>query len=132
MSKILVIEDDLPVLELVKIILDNEGYIVETVSDWRSVFEKIKEYKPDLIILDIFISGADGRVICKELKKSKTTINIPVILFSATNRLETYTKDSNAQGYLKKPFEVAELLDIVKKSLFLYPANSNWATQRRK
>ena len=115
MAKILVIDDDKPTLEIVKIILDNEGYVVETISDWCAVFEKIKEYKPDLIILDIFISGADGRVICKELKKSKTTTKIPVILFSATNRLEAYTKDSNAKGYLKKPFETVELVNIVKK-----------------
>ena len=117
MAKILIIDDDKPMLEIVKSILDNEGYVVETVSNWTIVFDKIRQYKPDLIILDIFISGSDGRVICKELKKSKTTTNIPVILFSATNRLEAYTKDSNAQGYLKKPFETADLLDIVKKCL---------------
>jgi DNA-binding response OmpR family regulator len=70
--------------------------------------------KPDLVILDIFIAGADGRVICKDLKKSKTTAHIPVILFSATKLLEDYTKDSNAQGNIKKPFNTKELIDIVK------------------
>jgi len=117
MARILVIDDDKPMLEIVKSILENEGYVVETISNWTIVFDKIRQYKPDLIILDIFIAGSDGRVICKELKKSKTTTNIPVILFSATNRLEAYTKDSNAQGYLKKPFETMELLDIVKEKL---------------
>ena len=117
MARILVIDDDKPMLEIVKSILDNEGYVVETISNWTIVFDKIRQYKPDLIILDIFISGSDGRVICKELKKSKTTTNIPVILFSATNRLEAYTKDSNAQGYLKKPFETMELVNIVKETL---------------
>jgi len=117
MARILVIDDDKPMLEMVKSILDNEGYVVETVSNWTIVFDKIRQYKPDLIILDIFISGSDGRVICKELKKSKTTTNIPVILFSATNRLEAYTKDSNAQGYLKKPFDTMELVNIVKEKL---------------
>jgi DNA-binding response OmpR family regulator len=118
MARILVVDDDKPTLEVVKTILDNEGFVVETISDWRGVFEKIKEYKPNLIILDIFIEGADGRVICKELKKSKTTTNIPVILFSATNRLEAYTKDSNAQGYLKKPFEIVDLINIVKEHVY--------------
>ena len=117
MARILVIDDDKPMLEIVKSILDNEGYVVETISNWTIVFDKIRQYKPDLIILDIFISGSDGRVICKELKKSKTTTNIPVILFSATNRLEAYTKDSNAQGYLKKPFDTMELIDIVREKL---------------
>jgi CheY-like chemotaxis protein len=117
MAKILVIDDDKPILDVVKTILDNEGYFVETISEWPGVFDRIKTYKPDLIILDIFISGADGRVICKELKKSKTTLHIPVILFSATNRLEAYTKDSNAQGYLKKPFETIDLINIVKECL---------------
>ena len=117
MAKILVIDDDKLILEGVKIILDKEGYVVETISDWPGVFEKIRVFKPDLIILDIFISGSNGRVICKELKKSKTTLHIPVILFSATNRLEDYTKDSNAQGCLKKPFQPAELRDVVKKWL---------------
>ena len=114
MAKILVIDDDKPILEVVKTILGMEGYDVETISNWPDVFEKIKKYKPDLVILDIFIAGADGRVICKDLKKSKTTAHIPVILFSATKRLEDYTKDSNAQGYIKKPFNTKELIDIVK------------------
>ncbi|MEO7961456.1 MAG: response regulator, partial [Ginsengibacter sp.] len=114
MAKILVIDDDKPILEVVQTILTGEGYEVETISDWAEVFGKIKSYKPNLIILDIFISGSDGRVICKELKKSRTTVNIPVILFSATRRLESYTKDSNAQGYLRKPFENAELLEIIR------------------
>jgi DNA-binding response OmpR family regulator len=115
MAKILVVDDDKPILEVVKTILENEGYDVEIISHWPDVFEKIKNYKPDLVILDIFIEEADGRVICKDLKKSKTTARIPVILFSATNRLEDYTKDSNAQGYLKKPFNTKELIDIVRK-----------------
>jgi CheY-like chemotaxis protein len=117
MAKILVVDDDKPTLDVVKFILENEGYTVDTVSDWKIVFDKISQYKPDLIILDIFISGADGRVICKELKKSKTTTKIPVILFSATNRLEAYTKDSGAQGCLKKPFENAELINIIKQNI---------------
>ncbi len=117
MAKILVIDDDKPILEVVQTILTNEGYDVETISDWPGVYDKIKSCKPDLVILDIFISGSDGRVICKELKKSKATVNIPVILFSATNRLESYTKDSNAQGYLKKPFEATDLLEIVRENL---------------
>jgi len=117
MAKILVIDDDIPLLEAVKIILESEAYEVETISDWTLVFDKIRQYKPDLIILDIFISGADGRVICKELKKSKTTTKIPVILFSAINRLEAYTRDSGAQGYLKKPFENVELIDIIKRNI---------------
>ncbi len=117
MAKILIIDDDVTILEVVKTVLSHEGYDVETVSDWPEVFGKIKSYKPDLVILDIFISGSDGRVICKELKKSKATLHIPVILFSATMRLESYTKDSNAQGFLRKPFETADLLDIVKANL---------------
>ena len=117
MHKILVIDDDKPMLEGVKTILNEEGYVIETISYWPRVFEKIREFKPHLIILDIFISGADGRVICKELKKSKTTLHIPVILFSASDRLEAYTKDSGAQGYLSKPFETAQLINIVKKCL---------------
>ncbi len=117
MAKILVIDDDKDILEVVKTILGNEGHDVETISEWPEVYGKIKLYKPDLVILDIFISGSDGRVICKELKKSKTTINIPVILFSASNRLESYTKDSNAQGFLKKPFQVNDLLEIVRENL---------------
>ncbi len=117
MAKILVIDDDKNILEVVRFILSNEGYEVKIISEWAEVFGKIKSYNPDLIILDIFIEGSDGRVICKELKKSKTTVDIPVILFSATNRLEAYTKDSNAQGYLKKPFEGEELLAIVRENL---------------
>lgn len=121
LAKILVVNDDIATLDVVKIILENEGHTTETLSDWKMVFDKISEYKPQLILLDIFISGADGRVICKELKKSKTTKQIPVILFSATYRLEAYTKDSGAQGYLQKPFENLDLISIVKNTLSRQP-----------
>ena len=55
MAKILVIDDDKTILELVKTILDNEGYVVETIYDGPGVFEKIKSYKTHIIIRDIFI-----------------------------------------------------------------------------
>jgi DNA-binding response OmpR family regulator len=70
---------------------------------------------PDLIFLDIWMSGMDGKIICKELKSNPATSDIPVVLFSANRDTREISKECGADDYILKPFEVKELLALAHK-----------------
>ncbi len=116
MNKILVVDDDKEILNVVKVLLTGNQYVVKTVRKWQSILNTIKTFMPDLILLDIDLRGADGGDICRKLKHSKKTQQVPVILFSGIMP-EEYLKASYAQGFLLKPFEQSDLLKIISHNL---------------
>lgn len=116
MKKILVVDDDKDILNIVDLLLTRNNFIVKKISRWQRVSEAVKTFTPDLILLDIDLNGADGGDICKELKQSKETRAVPVILFSVLMP-EDYLKKSGADGFLIKPFESAELLQLINHNL---------------
>ncbi len=85
-KKILVVDDDLAILDAVKIMLEIADYEVCTEAD-GAIIEKVRKEKPHLVLLDIWISGIDGRNICKQLKADTELRNVPVILISASKDL---------------------------------------------
>ena len=113
-KKILVADDNPAILDAIKIMLEEEGYEVETTVDGATV-QDIKEPLPDLLLLDIWMSGIDGRDVCKLLKSSATTKHIPVIMISATKDIEQIAKDSGADDSVSKPFQMEHLFAIVAK-----------------
>ncbi len=114
-KKVLVAEDDQAILEVVKILLENEGFAIQTTDREERIYEILLEDPPDLILLDIWLSGHDGGKIAKDLKSSDKTKHIPIIMMSANNQTEKITKDSGADGFLLKPFNIDDLLHIVRK-----------------
>ena len=114
-KKILVAEDDYGILEVIKIILEGEGYTVISTIDQEEVNTIVLEHKPSLILLDIWLSGHDGGKIAKLLKTKNETKSIPIILISANNETPKITKESGADDFLLKPFDIDDLLKIVKK-----------------
>jgi|SRR5579872_6261566 len=114
-KKILVVDDDSDILEPMSVILKNEGYIVDVSSKGNETFYKIDKFKPDLIILDILMSGTDGRTICKKIKQDKRTKDIPVIMMSAHPGVERDSNESGADDFLEKPFDLEDLILTVKK-----------------
>jgi PleD family two-component response regulator len=81
MSRILVVDDDLDILVVMEILLTMKGFEVEVTAKWENTFEKVETFKPELILLDVLISGNDGRTICKQLKAQDETKDIPIIMF---------------------------------------------------
>ena len=116
MKRILVVDDDVDILNVVDIMLRQHDFIVETTNEWQMISKTIKTFIPDLILLDIDLRGADGGDICIKIKKSKVTQHLPVILFSGIMP-EDYLKVCNAQGFLNKPFESSDLLKIIQQNL---------------
>ncbi|KLT66844.1 two-component system response regulator [Pedobacter sp. BMA] len=115
MKRVLVVDDDPDILEVFQMALESERYEVLPLLSPRYIFKNIKDFEPDLIILDIMLNGMDGRIVFKELKSNPDTENIPVILASARYD-ETYihSQQYHPDAYLEKPFEVARLLQEVK------------------
>lgn len=115
-KKIFVVDDDPSILEVMTIVLEDKGYDVSSISTGPQFFELLKKGPhPDLIFLDLWISGSEGTEITKQLKADKKTKDIPVIIVSALNDLETICEDAGADGFLEKPFEIENLLSLVEK-----------------
>ena len=110
MKKILIVDDDPGILEALSMILEESGFITEVTTKGTETYGKIARFKPDLIILDVLMSGSDGREICKKIKKDQTTKHIPIIMISAHPNAEKSIKECGANDFLPKPFEMKDLL----------------------
>lgn len=113
-KKILVVDDNPHILEAVELVLDTEGYDVKTVTKSEGVEEEIKAYVPDLILLDLLLSGRNGEEITRVLKADKTTKSIPIVIISAHPTAEKTAKDAGADGFIAKPFDISDLLQEVE------------------
>ena len=117
-KRILVIDDDEDILTILKIIFEDEGYEVISLNTGTTA-EEVQIMHPDLILLDIRIIGFNktGDQICNEIKSRASTMYIPVILLSAEINVPQLAEESRADGYMRKPFDVKELVDQVNQIL---------------
>lgn len=117
---ILAIDDDVDILEVLTLILEGEGYHVLTDATGE-YFNQSGAVIPDLILLDLLISGSSGRHVCEQLKHDKQTKHIPIILVSAhtPKEVEMAQRECGADGYITKPFDIDHLLATVRS--FLMP-----------
>ena len=114
MKKILIADDDPAILDAVKLILEEFGYKVDTTVDGETIYKMEKEY-PDLLLLDIWMSGQDGREICRYLKKEPHLKHIPIIMISANRDTATIAQEAGADDFLAKPFEMDELIHKIEQ-----------------
>ena len=117
---ILVVDDDEGIVEVIQIVLEGEGYAVRTATN-RDGLQDLADDLPDLILLDVLLSGDDGRDICKALKSDPLTKDIPVIMLSAHSDASKVADAGGADDFLEKPFDVDKLIDIVAKHLASSP-----------
>jgi DNA-binding response OmpR family regulator len=111
-KRVLIVDDDSAILEAMQMMLEMEGYEVMITLNGEEL-DKYFNKKPDLILLDIWMSGIDGRDICKNLKATPATRNIPVIMISASREVEQSAKESGADDFIAKPFQMNELLSVI-------------------
>ncbi|HEY0175496.1 MAG TPA: response regulator [Pedobacter sp.] len=118
MNRILVVEDDPDLLEVVQLILEENNYKVFPLMTGRPIFRIIDEFKPDLVLMDIKLDGMDGRAIFKEIRSREQTSHLPVILTSG-GFSEDYIMREHlfADDYLEKPFEMSVLLKKIETLL---------------
>jgi len=115
-EKILVVDDDESILDALELLLSESDYSVFVASDETSLKEALSK-KPDLILLDIWMSGLDGSEVCKKLKNQTSTKNIPIIFFSANKDIKTIAQRAGADAYISKPFQMNDLLKLISTQL---------------
>jgi DNA-binding response OmpR family regulator len=115
-SKVLVVDDEDHIVELARIYLTREGYEVEGVGDWSQALARFGQIKPDLVVLDIMLPGADGLEICKEIRKQS---QVPIIMLTARDEVtdKVLGLEVGADDYLTKPFHPQELVARAKALL---------------
>lgn len=120
-KKILVVDDDVKTVDLVKMYLERDGHAVLTAYDGLSALQTFREHQPDLVVLDVMLPGMDGVTICRTLRAES---EVPVIMLTARTRDQDKLTglDTGADDYVTKPFSPGELAARVRAILRRMPA----------
>lgn len=113
---ILVADDDTAILDALTLILEDAGYEVHTTTDGATL-RNIQQQTPDLLLLDIWLSGWNGRDICLELKSAEQTKQLPIVLFSANKETKRIAEEAGADDFITKPFDLDKLLQTIERHL---------------
>jgi DNA-binding response OmpR family regulator len=132
--RILVVDDDHVIQQLLKVNLELEGYVVEVAKDGEDALHQVATFRPDLILLDIMMPRLDGWEVCRRLKEDPLTAGVPIVLLSARAQ-DTDVERGDELGvaaYVTKPFDPIQLLDLVGELLRKYgfggsAAGGSWA-----
>ncbi len=115
-KRIMIADDDPGIVDAVEMILDLHGYEVSSTYNGNDVLE-LDDQLPDLLLLDIWMSGCDGRTICKALKANDGTRHMPVLMLSASTDIKGSAMEAGADDFLAKPFEMKELVNKINNLL---------------
>ena len=118
-KKILLVEDDADLVELLRFNLKKAGYRVGTAADGIEALKKARSLKPDLILLDLMLPELDGLAVCETLRRNPPTALIPILMLTAvTSQLARLSGlEAGANDYMTKPFSPKELVGRIQKLL---------------
>lgn len=121
-QKILIVDDDLNIAELISLYLTKECYETLIVEDGEAALKEFSKFSPDLIFLDLMLPGIDGYEVCREIRK---TSSVPIIMLSAKGEIfdKVLGLELGADDYMIKPFDAKELVARAKAVLRRYKAN---------
>ncbi|RUM90252.1 MAG: DNA-binding response regulator [Thermovibrio sp.] len=119
MVEVLLVEDDEVIGEMVKERLEDNGYYVDWVTDGKEAYDKLKEKKYDVVILDLMIPRIEGIELCRRIRKETINFDTPVIMLTALGDEDTKVKGltTGADDYITKPFSIKELLARIEAVL---------------
>jgi DNA-binding response OmpR family regulator len=117
--RILIVDDDPVIVRLLQINFRLEGYEVDTASRGEEALERVRENRPDVVVLDVMMPGIDGWEVCRQLKENPAVRHVPVIFLSARAQDEDRQRGYalGVDEYVTKPFDPAHLVEIVRRSL---------------
>ena len=115
-ERILIVDDEEDVIELVRYHLDKNGYKVDTAASGEEALSEARKKSPDLIILDLMLPGIDGLEVCKKLKSDLKTEPIPIIMLTAKGEESDIVTglELGAEDYLTKPFSPKVLIARIR------------------
>lgn len=114
-KKVMIFDDDADILELCSILLKSRGCIVHTRGHCRDIISTVSELEPHIIFMDNKIPDMGGIAASQLLKSDEKLKKIPLIFFSANTNVEQLSREAMADDYLKKPFNISELEEMVEK-----------------
>lgn len=112
---ILIYDDDKEILMLCKMILQKQNYRVESRITCDNIVDDIKEVEPDVILMDLWIPKCGGEKAVNDIHENPASKNIPVLLFSANDEIEKISERAEANGYIKKPFDIATFKKTIER-----------------
>lgn len=120
-KRILIVDDNEDVVTTYKVVLERMGHVVDVARDGNECLEKIEREQPDLVLLDVLLPGLSGSEVCRQIKETARTSELPVVAITASVAADTRVKmqEVGADAFLLKPIAVSELNNIVKKFLEL-------------
>ena len=118
-KKILVVDDDPSIVEMLESRLKRRGYSIITALDGKKCIEEAKEKKPDLILLDVNMPELDGFAVCKYLKEDNKTKDIPIIMLTALAKEKDLAKglEEGVYSFISKPFNFGDLLSEIETAI---------------
>ncbi|MBS1529772.1 MAG: response regulator [Bacteroidetes bacterium] len=114
MKKVLIIEDEQDIVDIATMILEDEGYEVASHCAFNGFEKKVNDADADVVLLDLNLDGYHGKDICKYIKNNDQLKGTSVILMSANLDIEAIKEEAGADGYITKPFDLADFINIVK------------------
>lgn len=117
-QRVLILDDNADLLELMSLLLCDNGYETLALLNGEKIFETISQFHPDLVLMDIMLAGMDGRSICSKIKQQPGLLSLPVILISGTHSMaECLCRQGGPNDFLAKPFDISFLLSKIKTQL---------------
>jgi len=117
-KRILIIEDEMSIVQLLMLVLSKEGYEVHSCQTGREAIAKMKQVRPHLVLLDVMLPGMDGRSVISIMDQDQDLNSIPVLITSALVESETmFQPFAQVKGFCTKPFVLKDLVDKVKRCL---------------
>jgi CheY-like chemotaxis protein len=119
MARVLVVDDDPQVLQLLRVNFELEGYDVVSANSGQAALDEVAKQAPDAVVCDVMMPGMDGLEVVRRLRANPKTAKLPVVVVSAkAQRTDTLDgKDAGADDYVTKPFDPQDLLDVVARLL---------------
>lgn len=111
-KKVLIIENDQDIRHIVEFILQEQGFAIMSIPEPEEL-SAIIPFAPDVILLDEFINSRPGHRLCRKIKQVAALKNVPVIVLSTANDIELIARECDANDYVRKPFDVEEMVDKV-------------------
>jgi DNA-binding response OmpR family regulator len=117
-NKILILDDDEDILDILSFLLKEDGYEIRSSRNGENVWDAIKEFKPDLVLMDLMLADLDGRSICRAIKENPKTKDTKVIMISARSDLRpSLAEPGSPDDFIAKPFDIDNVLKKIRKQL---------------
>jgi CheY-like chemotaxis protein len=117
MAKILVCDDEQEILDITRLILEEEGYQVMATIDSGRVAHIVEKEMPDVLLIDLWMPGMSGDQVISQLRKDEKINHLPIVVISASKDGKEIAYASGADDFLEKPYDIEALLAIVQKQL---------------